>query len=296
MELYAGMVENFDHHVGRLIEYLKSIGKFDDTLFIVMSDNGAEGTDVLRLLAGAPGTPNHRFVAEFWGRSSPDDWGKPGSFVTYGPMWAQLSMTPFSQLKGSMAEGGIRSPLIIHGRNVHRQRGSINDSLLHVTDITPTLLDIARIQYPIDDRAGDRLSPLQGRSWAALLSGKKDAVRGSADYVAWELFGNRAVRSGDWKIRWQVPPFGKGDWELFNLRTDPAERMDLAKSDPKRLTTMMAHWEDYVRRENVILPDLTVFDFIRASQTGSPLSDPSFPPIFNFRQFTPPSDMLADPK
>jgi arylsulfatase len=296
MELYAGMVENFDHHVGRLIEYLKSIGKFDDTLFIVMSDNGAEGTDVFRLLTGAPGSPNQRFAAESWGRSSPDEWGQPGSFVTYGPMWAQLSMTPFSQLKGSMAEGGIRSPLIIHGKSVRREPGSINGSLMHVTDITPTLLDVARIKYPKIDRAGNRLPPLQGKSWTGLLSGKKDSVRTSRDYLGWELFGNRAVRAGDWKIRWQVQPFGKGDWELFNLKTDPAERMDLAQENPGQLAMMVALWEDYVRRDNVILPDLTVFDFMRASQRGATLPDPSFPPIFNFRQFVPPSDMLAEPK
>jgi len=296
MELYAGMVENFDHHVGRLIDYLKSIDEFDNTLILVLSDNGAEGTDVLRLLAGAPGSPNQRFAAEFWGKASPDDWGKPGSYVTYGPMWAQVSMTPFSQLKGSMAEGGIRSPLIVHGASMRRASGSINDSVMHITDITPTLLDIARIQYPKKDRVGARLPSLQGKSWTDLLANKKHSTRSSTEYVAWELFGNRSIRAGDWKLRWQVPPFGKGDWELFNLKTDLAERVDLAKENPEQLAKMIGFWNTYVQTNNVVLPNLTVFDFIRATQTGSTLPDPTFPPIFNFKQFAPPSDMLAEPK
>lgn len=296
MELYAGMVENFDHHVGRLIDYLKSIGEFDNTLILVLSDNGAEGTDVLRLLAGAPGSPNQRFAAEFWGKASPDDWGKPGSYVTYGPMWAQVSMTPFSQLKGSMAEGGIRSPLIVHGASMRRASGSINDSVMHVTDITPTLLDIARIQYPKKDRLGARLPSLQGKSWTDLLANKKRSTRSPTEYVAWELFGNRSIRAGDWKLRWQIPPFGKGDWELFNLKTDLAERVDLARENPEQLARIIGFWNDYVRTNNIVLPNLTVFDFMRAAQSGSSLSDPSFPPIFNFRQFIPPEEMVADPK
>ena len=100
MELYAGMVENMDHHTGRLVDYLKEIGEYDNTVFIVFGDNGAEGTDLFAMIAGTPGTRDFLFAAINWSQTHPKAWGDPGSFVGYGPMWAQVSMTPFSQYKG----------------------------------------------------------------------------------------------------------------------------------------------------------------------------------------------------
>jgi len=94
MELYAGMVENLDHHVGRLIDHLKKIGEYDNTIFIVFGDNGAEGTDLFKMIAGSPGTLNYLFAASHWSQTNPNAWGDPGSYVGYGPMWAQASRTP----------------------------------------------------------------------------------------------------------------------------------------------------------------------------------------------------------
>ena len=109
MEMYAGMVENMDHHIGRLVEYLKSVGEYENTVFIVFGDNGAEGADLFKMIAGTPGTLNYLNAAINWSKTHPKAWGDPGSFIGYGPMWAQVSMTPFSQYKGWMAEGGIRN-------------------------------------------------------------------------------------------------------------------------------------------------------------------------------------------
>ncbi|HEX5675426.1 MAG TPA: sulfatase-like hydrolase/transferase, partial [Azonexus sp.] len=103
MELYAGLVENMDHHVGRLIDHLKQIGEYDNTIFIVFGDNGAEGTDLFKMIAGTPGTLNYLFASARWSQTNPNAWGDPGSYVGYGPMWAQVSMTPFSQYKGWVA-------------------------------------------------------------------------------------------------------------------------------------------------------------------------------------------------
>jgi arylsulfatase len=97
MELYAGMVENMDHHIGRLVEYLKSIDEYENTVFIVFGDNGAEGTDLFKMIAGTPGTLNFLNAAINWSQTDPKAWGDPGSFVGYGPMWAQVSMTPCIQ-------------------------------------------------------------------------------------------------------------------------------------------------------------------------------------------------------
>src|SRR5512139_1240732 len=148
MELYAGLVENMDFHVGRLIAHLKEIGEYENTIFIVFGDNGAEGTDLFAMLAGTPGTSNYLFAATAWAETNPNAWGDPGSYVGYGPMWAQASMTPFSQYKGWMGEGGIRNALIVSGPVVKRAKGSINHGLMHVADVMPTLLEVAGASYP----------------------------------------------------------------------------------------------------------------------------------------------------
>ena len=126
MELYAGLVENLDFHVGKLIDHLKKIGEYENTVFIVFGDNGAEGNDLYELIAGSPGSRDYLFAAMHWSQNHPNAWGDPGSWLAYGPMWAQVSMTPFSQYKALMAEGGIRNALIVSGPVVNRPKGSIN--------------------------------------------------------------------------------------------------------------------------------------------------------------------------
>ena len=123
MELYAGMVENLDFHVGRLVDHLKKIGEYENTIFVVFGDNGAEGTDLFKMIAGTPGTRDYLFAAINWSQTHPNAWGDPGSYVGYGPMWAQVSMTPFSQYKGWLAEGGIRNALVVSGPVVTRSQG-----------------------------------------------------------------------------------------------------------------------------------------------------------------------------
>ena len=195
MELYAGMVENMDFHIGRLVAYLKKIGEYDNTIFIVFGDNGAEGTDLFAMIAGTPGTRDFLFASIQWSQNHPNAWGDPKSYVGYGPMWAQVSMTPFSQYKGYLAEGGIRNALIVSGPIVQRARGSINRGVVHVADIMPTLLEVAGASYPKTVN-GQEAPPLLGKSWVKLLAGAEESPRTSQDYLAWELFGNRAVRQG----------------------------------------------------------------------------------------------------
>ena len=253
MELYAGMMENMDFHVGRLIAHLKEIGEYDNTIFIVFGDNGAEGADLFQMVAGTPGTLNFLFAASKWSNNDPKSWGDPGSYPVYGPGWAQVSMTPFSQYKGMTAEGGIRNALIVSGPVVKRPKGSINGGQMHVADIMPTLLELAGVTYP-KSYQGQDLPPLIGKSWTRMLAGEADSPRTSQDYMAWQIFGNRAVRQGDWKLRWQWKPWGKGEWELFNLAADPAERKDVAADNPVMAKALLARWDDYAKVNNVILP------------------------------------------
>jgi arylsulfatase len=295
MELYAGMMENMDFHIGRLVNYLKEIGEYENTIFIVFGDNGAEGTDLFAMIAGTPGTRNFLFAAIKWSQTHPNAWGDPGSYVGYGPMWAQVSMTPFSQYKGWLAEGGVRNALIVSGPVVKQPGGSINHSVMHVADIMPTLLEVAGASYP-ETINGQELPPLIGKSWGKMLAGGEDSPRTEQDYLAWELFGNRALRQGDWKLRWLWKSYGKGDWELFNLAADPAERFDLATEQPEKVKELLALWDDYVRNNNVILPSRSPFENIANQLPERFPIEAGYPPLLYKKQFIPPKEMMAAPK
>jgi arylsulfatase len=294
MELYVGMMENLDFHVGRLIDHLKKIGEYENTIFIVFGDNGAEGNDIFKQIAGTPGTRDFLFAAMKWSQTDPNAWGDPGSYVCYGPMWAQASMTPFSQYKGWTGEGGIRNALIVSGPAVKRTKGSINHGLMHVSDLMPTLLEIAGTSYP-KSREGHDLPPLMGKSWGRMLAGQAESPRTEQDYVAWEIFGNRALRQGEWKLRWEFKPFGKGDWELYNLATDPAERKDLAAERPDKSQALVALWGNYVRENNVILPSRSPFEALEDQLPTRVPHDAGYPPLIYKRQFVPPKNMVVDP-
>jgi arylsulfatase len=294
MELYAGMVENFDLHVGRLIDHLKKIGEYDNTVFIVFGDNGAEGTDLFAMISGKPGSRDFLFAATKWSNTDPNAWGDPGSYVAYGPMWAQVSMTPFSQYKGWLGEGGIRNALIVSGPVVKRPEGSINRGLMHVADLMPTLLEVAGVSYP-KTRNGHDVPAHIGKSWCRMLAGQEESPRTEQDYLAWELFGNRALLQGEWKIRWEYKPFGKGQWELFNLAADPAERKDLAAERPDKLQVLIELWDRYVRENNVILPSRSVWETLEETLPPRVADDPGYPPLNYKQQFVPPRDMMAAP-
>lgn len=295
MELYAGLVENLDFHIGRLIDHLKEIGEYENTIFILFGDNGAEGNDLGAMIAGTPGTLNYLFFASKWSNNNPNAWGEPGSYVGYGPGWAQVSMTPFSQYKGWLGEGGIRNALIVSGPVNKRKKGSINNGLMSIADIMPTLLDITGAVYPKSYK-GNALPPLIGKSWTKVLDGESESPRTQQDYLAWELFGNRAVRQGDWKLRWEYTPFGKSQWELYNVAKDPAERNDLASTNPDKVKDMLVFWDDYVKNNNVLLPNRSPFEGLYDVLPVRFPVDPGYPPLINKRQYTPPKELMITPK
>jgi len=204
-------------------------------------------------------------------------------------------MTPFSQYKGWMAEGGIRNALIVSGPVVKRAAGSINHGFMHVADIMPTLLEVAGSSYP-DSVDGRPLPAMIGKSWSGVLSGAAESPRSDTDYMGWEIWGNRAIRQGDWKLRWQIRPFGTGEWELFNLANDPAERVDLAAKLPDKLEDMQQLWAEYAAANNVILPSRTPWETLEKEMPKRVPDDPGYPPVIYKRQFQPPPDMLAPPK
>jgi len=295
MELYAGLVENLDFHIGRLINHLKEIGEYENTIFIIFGDNGAEGNDLGAMIAGTPGTRDYLYFAAKWSNNNPSAWGEPGSYVGYGPGWAQVSMTPFSQYKGWLADGGIRNALIVSGPVNKLPKGGINRGLMFIADIMPTMLEVAGATYP-KTYGGKEMPPLIGKSWIPVLSGQATSPRTEKDYLAWELFGNRALRQGDWKIRWELTPLGKSDWELFNIAKDPAEQNDLASAHPDKLKEMLLLWDDYVKQYNVILPTRSPFEALYDQLPPRFPVLAGYPPLSYKRQYTPPKELMTAPK
>jgi arylsulfatase A-like enzyme len=239
MELYAGMVSHMDEQIGKLIDYLRATGEYDNTLIFFLSDNGPEG---LVLPFGA-----------HWDDSRIEDWGQAATYIKYGPAWAQVSAGPFRMYKGYMSEGGIRSPMIVAGEGV-MDPGRITDALAHIMDVSATILDAAGVEHP-DTFEGEPIAAMQGVSLAPLLESTRESVRAPTDWIGWELAGNRAVKMGDWKLLWQCEPAGTGEWQLYDIRNDPAEMNDLAAVHPDIRDQMAGHWDEYASANNVILPD-----------------------------------------
>jgi arylsulfatase len=248
MELHAGMVENLDHHLGRLFDDLKERRLYDNTLIILISDNGASPTEVHNY----PGTTRE------WNERNSDNryenMGRRGSRISIGPAWALASNTPLRHFKGFHAEGGIRVPLIVAGPGVARV-GQIDPAFTHVMDIAPTLLEVAGVSHPHpNEYRGREVQPVRGKSMIPFLAGKTGAVRDDSEVIAWESIGWRAVRQGPWKAVWLSSPFGPDDWQLFDMVSDISERNDLADVNSKKLNELILLWEDYADDVGVVLP------------------------------------------
>jgi arylsulfatase len=204
--------------------------------------------------------------------------GRKGTFAEYGPAWATVSMAPFRLYKGFVAEGGTRSPLIVSGPGVQGAGGLNTDAILHVMDIAPTLLELAGVEHPTTFGGRD-IAPMQGKSWAQMMAGEVQSPRSAEEWLGWELFGNRAIRQGDWKISWLYEPFGIWDWQLYNLAADPGEQYDLSERFPEEKTRLIAHWDEYVEMNGVIVGNRSPFEQARKSLPEAVTDSDSYPPV-----------------
>ena len=278
MEIYASMVEYMDDQIGRVFDFLKEIGEYDNTVVIFLSDNGAEGNDLVGMIAGQAGSMGYLHAAANFAESGHNYIGRKGSFAEYGPAWAQVSMAPFRLWKGFVTEGGTRSPLIVSGPGVQGAGGINTTDFLHVKDIAPTLLDLAGVEHPATFQGRDIL-PMQGKSWSPVLSGEVQSTRGPDDWLGFELFGNRAIRQGDWKISWHYQPFGTWDWQLFNLDADPGEQYDLSEKFPEKRAELIALWDEYVEMNGVILGNRSPYEGAQKALPAAVKEDDSYPPV-----------------
>jgi arylsulfatase len=255
MEVYAAMVDYMDEQIERVFDYLKEIGEYDNTMIIFFSDNGANGHPK----TAYPGQ-TEEYLNSF--DNSLENRGLKNSFIEPGPGWSQASMAPSRMFKAFTSEGGIKTPMLVKLPGKMAHAGTMNHSFFHVRDIMPTILDFTGVTHS-EQFSGRKVRPIQGKSVLDLLEGKVASPYAEASQVGYELFGLKAYFVGDWKILWMPKPFGPGEWELFNLKQDPAEINDLSKQHPDKLKEMITLWEQY-KKENGVL-DIS-FDLSEAAK------------------------------
>lgn len=244
MEVYAGMLDAMDHHYGRVVDFLKDIGEYDNTVIIFLSDNGANpwySNDY-------PDADKPEFREQF--DYSLENVGRPGSNHSYGIGFASGSNGPLDKFKMTVGEGGIRVPLLISGPDI--RVGHQSDAFTYVWDIMPTILEIAEVEYPAAFR-GRKIEAMRGRSMAGLLDGTKEAIYGEGDSVGGEMGNGKWMRQGDIKAVLVPKPYGTGDWKLYNVVEDPGEVNDLSRAMPDKLETLKVAWEQYATDVGVIL-------------------------------------------
>ncbi len=224
MEVYAAMVDRLDQGIGRVLGTLEATGAARNTIVLFLSDNGGCASWFPDQVEELSAYNENRPVSD------------PRVYEFVGPGWGWAQNTPFRRFKVWTYEGGISTPLIVRWPGV-TQPGTITDQAGHVVDFMPTLLKAAGVNYP-RRRNGLIVPPMEGEDLGPVLRGGSAVPREVPFY--WEVWGNRALRKGDWKIVWGA---SARRWELFDLASDRAETVDLAHLHPERLTALVGEWE-----------------------------------------------------
>ncbi|MEO6215433.1 MAG: arylsulfatase [Sphingomonas sp.] len=246
MAAYGGMAEAADAQIGRLVAHLKATGDYDNTIFVFLSDNGAEPTDPMATWFGRLNSWAHYDM-------SPAAQGRRGSLTSIGPAWASAASSPLRGYKFSAGEGGLRVPLIVvWPANPIFRAGAIAGRLAYVTDIAPTLLALANVPGQGGLYRGKAVEPMMGSSLVPMLTGASDSVHPVSQPIGYELSGNAALFRGDYKLVKNLPPTGHGEWHLYDIVTDPGETRDLAGAMPGLFRTMQAEYAAFAARDGVL--------------------------------------------
>ena len=269
MEAFAAMCSHMDHHVGRLLDELEAMGELEDTIFLMVSDNGASSE------GGATGAFNNQ---QFQGRidqhpatlQNIDEIGGPNSYNHYPWGWAWAGNTPLRRWKRETYRGGCAIPFVMFWPRGLPQRHGNRHGFVHAIDVVPTLLELLEIQAP-SSIAGVPQSPIEGVSFAAHL---KDAEQPSEHRTQYfEMLGHRSIFHDGWRAvcPWPGPSFKEGvkvwpaemlaadlekleegGWELYHVETDPAESRNVVRDEPQRLHAMIARWWHEAGRYGVL--------------------------------------------
>lgn len=283
-EAFAAMLEHTDAEIGRMMQFLKDIGQWDNTVFIVMSDNGAsqEGgaTGVLDEMKWFNGIREDIDAAV----ERLDDIGTLNSHSNIPWGWAQAGNTPLKWYKQNTHGGGVRDPLIVSYPGKLADAGGIRPQFCHAIDLLPTVLDIVGIAQP-DVVGGVPQMPIHGVSLKSIFSDPKAKLTRGAQYF--EMLGHRGI----WKDGWKAvthhengKPFDDDKWELYHLDNDFSEFSDLAEKEPLRLKEMVDLWWDLADHHGALpLDDRAAYSlFVASRRPGLPANRTRFtyfPPI-----------------
>ena len=273
-EVYAGFLSHTDHEIGRLLDFLEQSGQRDNTIVILVSDNGASGE----------GGPNGSVNENKFFNSIPDtieenleyldELGSPSTYNHYPVGWAWAFNTPFKMWKRYNFEGGVADPLLISWPAGIKARGELRKQFMHATDVVPTVFDLLGVELPAEVKGYQQL-PLEGVSFRSTF---EDADAPSPKESAFfSMLGSRAVWHKGWKAVSVHPTiagwsrFGEDRWELYHTDDDPTEVRDLAADEPVKLQEMVNHWFHLAGMYNGLpLEDRTAVEV---------LSDPTRPQI-----------------
>jgi arylsulfatase A-like enzyme len=260
MEVFAGFLSHTDHHIGRLLNFLKEIGDLDNTLIMLVSDNGASAE------GGVTGTTNE--LQFFNNAQEPlkdslaaiDELGGPTTFNHYPWGWTWAGNTPFRRWKRETYRGGTSDPFLVHWPAGIKARGEVRTQYAHIIDMVPTVLDALGIDAPASIK-GVTQAPIHGVSFAHIFDDAHAAARHRTQYF--EMLGHRAIDHDGWRAvcPWPGPSFAEAGkpfgvpiaaetltdldahhWELYHVEKDLAENHDLAAQQRDKLIEMIAQW------------------------------------------------------
>jgi len=269
MEVFAGFLSHTDHHIGRLLDFLAETGELDNTLIMVVSDNGAsaEGgptgtTNELQFFNNAPESLEESLAKI-------DELGGPTTFNHYPWGWTWAGNTPFRRWKRETYRGGTADPFLVHWPAGMQARGEIRTQYAHIIDMVPTVLDALHLQPPAVVR-GVTQSPVHGVSFAHTFDAPAAPTGHHTQYF--EMFGHRAIDHDGWRAvcPWPGPsfteagkPFGAAitagtltdldahHWELYHIAKDPAENHNLAGQQRDKLIELISMWYTEAGKYNV---------------------------------------------
>ena len=287
-EAFAAQLDHTDVQIGRLVAFLEEMGRLDDTLLIVMSDNGAS----------QEGGPTGVFDEMRWFNGMMedvdqavkrlDDVGGPESHSNIPWGWSQVGNTPLKWYKQNTHGGGVRDPLVVHWPKRIQEPGGIRRSFGHAIDIMPTILELTGTQAP-KEANGVAQMPLHGASLApTLTSAAATPSRPSGRVQYFEMLGHRGIWQDGWKavVRHVAGTSWDEDdaWELYHLDEDFSETNDLAEEQPERLQAMIDLWWEEARKHGVLpLDDRGMARTARAARRpGRPTARDTFvyyPPV-----------------
>ena len=255
---HSAMIEDMDYNIGKLIQFLKDTGQYDNTLIMFTSDNGgSEPSDSPVVIATLEGA-NEKEVEEFKAAGFSevfDAIGGKDSYWGYGWQGAVMSNTPHSGVKSTMFNGGLKPPFVIkEPHTTNTSELDIVKEFVHVSDMTPTFLEYANATHPGSEYKGKQVSPMMGKSIKPLLENTVKEIHLDDEIISAEMFGNRAVFMGDWKARNNIFPIGDGQWKLFNIKQDIREATDLSKEHPDILKKMVSAYDKYAQNVGIIEP------------------------------------------